>query len=337
MIVTIIFLLLALSWATWLFSGAFKGKQRLLLFVFLVAVSSAASFVLYKNLGASKELKALSQLHQELKNDDLETLLEKASTKKISLNEFFSEMRLRSELNADDKENWMLFGRLLLESEQKPLAAQAFQRAINLGDNATLLEVAQNYIDKKDYKEAIKKVDLVLLDKPTHEGAMLMKGLASFKLENYQDAIYSWTRLLKQRPPNSDSAKIIQQQIDNAKFELDKQQNNSLEVVIENLESLNLQSFTKAFVLIRKEASGPPIAVKSVDISNLKSTVTMGPENLMLASNGFWQLVDIYIEVRLSQSGFAKAQKGDLYGKTEKIPTISPKSSFNIVLNQTVK
>lgn len=337
MIVTIIFLLLTLSWATWLFSGAFKGKQRFVLFLFLVSVSSVASFVLYNNLGASKELKALSQLHQALEDDDLETLLEKTATKKISLDEFFSEMRLRSELNGDDKDNWMLFGRLLLESEQKPLAAQAFQRAINLGDNTTLLEVAQNYIEKKEYKEAIKKVDLVLLDKPTHEGAMLMQGLANFKLENYQDAIDSWTRLLKQRPPNSDSAKIIQQQIDNAKFELDKQQNNSLKVVINNFDSLDLQPFSKAFVLIRKEAAGAPIAVKSIDITNLKSSVTIGPDNLMLTSNGFWQLVDIYIEIRLSQSGFAKPQKGDLYGKTEKISSISPESSFNLVLNQTVK
>lgn len=337
MIVTIIFLLLVLSWATWLFSGIFKGKQRLILFAFLVALSSATSFLLYKNLGASKELKALSQLHQDLKDDNLETLLEKASTKKISLDDFFSEMRLRSELKSDDKESWMLFARLLLQSGQKSLADQAFQRAINLGDSSTLLEVAQSYIEKENFKDAIQKIDLVLLSKPEHEGAMLMKGLASFKLEQYDEAIYSWTRLLKRRPENSESAKVIQQQIDNAKFELDKQKNNSLQVVITNLEQLDLQSFTKAFVLVRKDASGPPIAVKSIDIADLKSTVTIGPENLMLASNGFWQLVDIYIEVRLSQSGFAKAQKGDLVGKTEQISKISPESSFELALNQIVK
>ncbi|WP_251359657.1 hypothetical protein [Kangiella sp. TOML190] len=332
-------ILVALAWAAWLFSGVFKGTSKKLLYMGFACCSVLVSYGVYHQLGANQKISNLTELHQSLAKDDLRELLEKTTQQKISIEDLFAEMRLRS-MQADSQSQWMTFGRLLLQSEQVELAEQAFNRATHYGDsqiqNQTKLEVAQIYLEKQLYPKAQTKVDLVLLNNPKHEGALLLKGLVGLKQQDYQSAIDAWSFLLSRRHPNSDSAKLLQQQIDKARQQLAEAAKNFVQLEIVNFTNLPLHSFTKAFALVRPLAGGAPIAVKSVDIDDLEQSITITPDNLMLAGANFWQVTDLYIEIRLSQSGFAKPESGDLYGRTATLQGLTPSKSYQIVIDKTV-
>ena len=194
MFASIILILIAMAWATWLFSGVFSKSKAAPFLIFCVA-SVAISYLLYQNLGASKEMANLTSIHQKLKDDGLKALLEKAGKEEITIEDLFSEMRLRNELDSSNTENWMVLGRLLNQSGQIQLASQSFQRAINLGGDKTALAVAQTYIENQQYSKAKEKIAIVLLNNPKHEGALLLNGMSSFKMNQYEDAIHSWQSL----------------------------------------------------------------------------------------------------------------------------------------------
>ncbi len=334
-----LFTVVALAWATWLFASVYSSKQRLLVFTSSCLLAVVSSYALYVQLGATKELQKLSRLHESLKADDLRALLEKTSNKEISIEELFSEVRLRN-LEDDTSENWMTFGRLLLQSEQQELAEQAFGRAVNFGDimqqNKSKLEVAQTYIERKNYKEALSYIELVLLKNPKHEGALLLRGMAAMRLDDYQMAIDSWNYLVSLREPSSDSANLIQQQIDLAKKKQAEAALNYISIEIDNFANVPLHSFTKAFALIRPAAGGAPIAVKALDINELTPVITMTPSNLMLKDTDFWQVIDLYMEIRLSKSGFAKSETGDLYGRTSTFNGLKAAQTYKLAIDQSV-
>ncbi len=337
MLATALLLLVALGWATWLFQGVFISKNAKWLFLTFGLVSIASSAGLYYHLGASQQIDALARQHQALKDKDLKALLESAANKEISIKQLFEEVRLRNELDPKNLDSWMVFARLLLQSEQYDLADQAFERAIQLGDNKTLLEVAQTYIDKAQYDQAAEKINRVLLHNPQHEGALLLSGINSSKLHKYAEAIDSWHYLLGLREPNSDSAKLIQQQIVVAQQKLKEQQTNFIEIHIDNFANLPLHSFTKAFAIVRPAAGGAPIAVKSFAVHELPASIKITPDDLMIKSGNLWQAIDIYMEIRLSKSGFAKSETGDLFGKTDIYSQLKAGDQFHISVDQTVK
>ena len=333
MLVTSLSIIVALAWATWLFSGSFQDKHSKVWFLVYSLVAVSVSAVLYFKLGASSDIEKLNATHAELANDDLKTLLEKTSAKEISIETLFSEVRYRNLMDKENAQNWMVFGRLLLQSEQLELAEQAFGRASQLGDEAAQqqyrLETAQSYIDKGLFDTALVQINRVLLINSQHEGALLLRGLTAYKLTDYQMAIDSWKFLLLKREPESSSALFIKEQIADAEDKLAELSDNYIEVQIENFANLPLQSFTKAFVLVRASNGGPPIAVKSFENDKLQKLTNIGSSDLMLGDSDLWQVTDIYIEIRLSKSGFAKAEPGDLYGRTAVLPSLSHQAIFS--------
>lgn len=337
---TALFSFVALAWVTWLFSGVFAGKQRVWLFILAILMVLTSSYALYSKLGANKEIQSLVTLHESLVDNDLRQLLDKTAEKEISIEELFSELRLRN-LEENSVQGWMTFGRLLLESGQLDLAEQAFNRAATMGtreqQNKTKLEVAQNYIEKQEFSKALSKIELVLLTNPKHEGALLMKGLAAVRDNKHQIAIDAWSYLLSLRDANSDSATLIKQQIQRAQEQLKQLQNNYVEIQIDNFSNLPLHSFTKAFALVRPSTGGAPIAVKAIDVHKLTPSIKITPADLMLADADLWQPIDLYIEIRLSKTGFAKPEVGDLIGKTDVIQGLKPTQKFTLSINESVK
>ncbi|NVJ67969.1 MAG: hypothetical protein HWE16_15900 [Gammaproteobacteria bacterium] len=336
---TALFILVALAWASWLFNGAFVAKKRLLLFAGFSLASILIAYGLYAKLGSEKSIRELAELHQSLEQDDLKSLLEKTANKTISIEELFSEVRLRN-LESNDKNGWMTFGRLLLQSEQKELAAQAFSRAASFGSaserNSTKLEIAQTYIENQEFKAALNQIELALLSNPRHEGALLLRGVAAMRLQDYQLAIDSWSFMLAHRSADSESAKLLQEQINLAEQKLAEQKNNYIAIEIDNFANLPLHSFTKAFALVRPVAGGAPIAVKVFDVHEFPQNLKITPENLMIATSDFWQVIDLYVEVRLSKSGLAKPEPGDIYGRSEAQLGLKPTQEFKISIDKTV-
>ncbi len=353
--VTGILILVALSWALWLFSNTFRSNNGRWLFISFALISVISGYGLYQYLGASKVINQLAKQHQSLKDYDLTKLAAMVGEKKLTVNQLISELRLRQEANPSDKEGWMKLGRLMLVSsnsngnnglsdeETKSLikmTSQAFDRASQIGTQQeqinNRIEVAKTYIEFNDFESALSQLNLVLLKNTNHEGALMMKGLTDSRLGNHQAAIDTWSYLLAKRESGSDSANLIDSLIAKEKANLDFLSSQYVSIHIDNFSNLDLHSFTKAFALIRPAQGGAPIAVKSYEVHKLPNSFKLTPNDLMLQSNDFWQATDLYIEVRLSQSGFAKSEIGDKYGRTKIIKGLKPEQNFHINIDKVV-
>ncbi|ACV26406.1 tetratricopeptide repeat protein [Kangiella koreensis] len=340
MVAWITLTLIVLVWAAWLFGGVFKGSNRKLLYVSMLLVSGVLSLFIYFKMGAHAELEELSEKHQSFAELNLVQLANKAQEKEITALEFLTELRLRSELEPDNKEKWLQLGQIFLRFGEYDEADQAFVRAIDLEPtDASRLQVAQYFLESSDqasYQRADRHIGLVLMEQPNHEGALLMQGVNQFKQQNYQAAIDYWQRLLEMRETGSQSAQLMEQQIARAEHQLKLQQTNNIRVFVDNLSDLPLEQFSKAFVIVRSYTGGPPVAVRSVALAQLEEGVLLTPSDVMLPDVDLWQAQDVLIEIRLSVEGIAQPGSGDVYGRTEVLANLTPGDQFHIELNQTV-
>ncbi|MBD3653293.1 tetratricopeptide repeat protein [Kangiella sp.] len=340
MIAWILLTLIVLVWAAWLFSGVFKGSNRKLLYVGMLLACSFLGLFIYFNMGAHSELEQLSKKHESFAELSLVELAEKAQQQEITALEFLTELRLRSELDPENKEKWLQLGQIFLRFGELDEADQAFVRAIDLEPtDASRLQVAQYFLESDDpaaYQRADRHIGLVLMEQPNHEGALLMQGVNQFKQQNYQGAIDYWQRLLEMRDPESQSAQLMREQIARAEHQLKLQQTNNIRVFVDNLSELPLEKFSKAFVLVRSYAGGPPVAVRSVALSELNDGVLLTPGDVMLPDVELWQAEDVIVEVRLSVEGIAQPGSGDRFGRTELLNKLTPGEQFHIEINQTV-
>lgn len=340
MIAWIVLALIVLTWAAWLFNGVFKGSNRKLLYVSMLLVSGCLSLFIYFKLGAHADLRQLTDKHQSFAQLSIVELAGKAQEKEITALEFLTELRLRSELDPENKEKWLQLGQIFLRFGELDEADQAFVRAIDLEPtDASRLQVAQYFLESDDpaaYQRADRHIGLVLMEQPNHEGALLMQGVNQFKQQNYQGAIDYWQRLLEMRDPDSQSAQLMREQIARAEHQLKLQQTNNIRVFVDNLSELPLEKFSKAFVLVRSYAGGPPVAVGSVALSELNDGVLLTPGDVMLPDVELWQAEDVIVEVRLSVEGIAQPGSGDQFGRTELLNKLTPGEQFHIEINQTV-
>jgi|GEM_PF-1589012 len=340
MIAWIVLALIVLTWAAWLFNGVFKGSNRKLLYVSMLLVSGCLSLFIYFKLGAHADLRQLTDKHQSFAQLSIVELAGKAQEKEITALEFLTELRLRSELDPENKEKWLQLGQIFLRFGEVEEADQAFVRAISLEPtDSNRLQVAQYFLEAElhaGYQAAERHINLVLMKHPKHDGALLMQGVNQFKQQNYQAAIDYWQRLLDSREPGSQSARLMEEQIARAEHQLKLQQTNNIRVFVDNLSQLPLEKFSKAFVIVRSSAGGPPVAVRSVALSELVNGVLVTPNDVMLPDVDLWQAHQIIVEIRLSVEGVAQPGTGDRYGRTPLLDQLVPGEQFHIEINQTV-
>lgn len=341
MLVWLALILLVLVWAAWLFGQVFSGKYRITAYISMLLLATIATIGLYYSYGAHQELKETADMHQRLSGFSLKQLADKADQKEISIKDLLAELRLRVESEPSNFDKWRELGNIFLRFDEVGRAEQAFTRAISAKPGSeSRLEFARNFIEHgtaEAYENAERHINLVLMKEPKHEGALLLQGINYFKQREFQAAISYWQELLNLREPGSESFQLISQQIELAQRQLKLSSMNHISVTIDNLESIMLTRFKKAFVLVRSEGGGPPIAVKGLDVAELEKTVKLTPANVMLPGVTLWDAENVYLEVRFSQSGLAQPEAGDQFGKTSVQQSLTPSQSFHIEITETVE
>ena len=341
MLVWFAFVLIALVWAAWLFGQVFTGKHRIIAYLSLLVLASLSSLGIYYYQGAHQELEETAELHQRLSGFDLKQLANKADQKEITIQELLAELRLRTESDPGNFEKWRELGNIFLRFGEVARADQAFTRAVAAKPGSeTRIEVARYFMEQgspEAFEIAERHINLVLMNEPNHEGALLMQGINHFKQQEYQAAISYWQQLLQYREPGSESHQLISKQIEQAQRQLKLAQLNHITVVIDNVDTLLLTRYKKAFFLVRNEKGGPPVAVKSIDISKLHIPQKITPSDVMLPGVDLWDAENIYIQVRLSQSGLAQPEPGDRFGQTSIQSSLTPSETFHIEITENVE
>jgi cytochrome c-type biogenesis protein CcmH len=268
--------------------------------------------------------------------------------------------------NPDDVAGWTLLGRAYLETEHFSEARDALKHAHDLAPNEPDVNVAyaeamtlageSHRIDG----EAKALIDAALKADPQNQRGLWLLGVSAYQDSDYNGAIGTWNRLLALLPADSTVIQSVKTQIARAEAERDGREPPAEPTTAVSAEStastvpaqsapsaapgsegphltvkvaLDAKLAAKAapgdtVFVYAKAASGPPmpLAVQRLKVEQLPATVTLTDGMGMLPNMKLSQFPQVIVGARISKSGNAIAQSGDLQtaSKSLDVTTTTP-------------
>lgn len=249
-------------------------------------------------------------------------------------------------------EGWVMLGRSYSVLNRYPEAVDAYKKAIQLaGEDPQLLA---DYADAIAMAagESLEGEPMQWLEKslkldPNNQKALWLMGTAMFERGDFAAAIVYWEHLQKMLPPDSQDTQAMQANIDEArsyqqrqaKGEFGQAKPSAASTAAEQLTkaaapaaaggarisgtvSLNRELLAKAaptdtlFVFARA-VSGPPmpLAVVRAQVKDLPLKFTLDESMAMMPNMSLAKFSEVVVGARISKSGNAMPQSGDLLGQ----------------------
>ncbi|MBS0569698.1 MAG: c-type cytochrome biogenesis protein CcmI [Proteobacteria bacterium] len=270
--------------------------------------------------------------------------------------------------NPEDAEGWALLGRAYEATQRFAEARDALKHAYDLAKGDP--DVAVAYAEALALSSPTRRIDgeprqildAALKSAPDNQRGLWLLGISEYQGRNYDNAIAAWKRLLGVLPKDSDIIPSVQQQIARAEAERDgkpmpseqaqaagttAQETESapasesgpqlhVEVALDPKLKDRLAPGDVLFVYA-KAASGPPmpLAIQRMAADKLPIAVTLTDGMGMLPSMKLSQFPQVVIGARVSKSGNAMPQSGDLevLSKPVDVTTTEP---IRLTINQIV-
>ena len=246
--------------------------------------------------------------------------------------------------NPDDAEGWALLGRAYEATQQFAQARDALAHAYALAkdDPDTAVAYAESLALASDSRRIEGKprqiLETALKAAPDNQRGLWLLGIGEYQQKQYDSAIATWQHLLAVLPKDSDIGPSGQQQITRAQAERDGKAppdetsetatasapatapaadaagpQLQVEVTLDPKLQAKLAPGDVLFVYA-KAASGPPmpLAIQRLSADKLPVTVTLTNGMGMLPSMKLSQFPQVVIGARVSKSGNALPQSGDL-------------------------
>lgn len=245
----------------------------------------------------------------------------------------------------DDPLGWAMLGRAYRMMGRMPDAQKAFSRSVALkGDDAEVLsdyaEVLAVIAGRLD-GEALKLAQHALAIDPRSEKALALLGTGAFDSEDFKGAIGYWERLLALAPPGSEYAQAITGAISEARAKLAPGAGPGVKaatgpkageaaapagpkitgsVAIAAPLAAAASPDDAVFVFARA-AEGPrmPLAVQRFKVRDLPATFSLDDSMAMAPGMILSKFPRVVVGARISKSGSATPQPGDLEGSTDAI------------------
>lgn len=257
-----------------------------------------------------------------------------------SMEQAVSQLENRLREHPDNLDGWMLLGRSRMAMGQTSRAVSAYRRAREIAPDRpdVLVALAEAIAQASGHRLAGEPEALIeeaLRRDPSHQRALWFAGIARWQAGDYEAAAGRWERLLGQLEPGSDIADSVREQLQAARLEagIDDdtpsgeapastdtaavRANVTVSVSVEDGFEDRYTPGDLVFVFARPAAGpGMPLAVKRFPAGELPTTVTLGPEDAMTAQNALTPGSEIVITARISRTGSATPEAGDLEGRT---------------------
>ena len=258
--------------------------------------------------------------------------------------------KLKQEPN--DAQGWALLGRAYAATNRADEARDAFKQAHeHAPDDADVaVEYAQALAlaapDHKLQGESRALLEGVIAKDAKNQRALWLLGISDYQNEDYISAIARWKVLLPLLQPDSDVARSVRNEIADAEARRDGREPPQPEAAPAPSEAASAQTAETAapasaprltvnvtldpklkakvdpeatlFVFARA-ANGPPmpLAIQKLKASQLPATVTLDDSMSMMPAMKLSKFPQVIVGARVSKSGNAMPQSGDLQALTE--------------------
>lgn len=245
-----------------------------------------------------------------------------------SLVESIARLEERLAANPDDLEGWLLLGNSYVQLQSPEEAGRAFARARALAgdDPRAKLGVAEALILERREAlagEAGRLLDEVLAVEPDNGKALFYGGLAALAGDRPGLGIERWERLLALGPPEP-VRRVVEAQLEamgvappGPAAPAGDGAGVDVRVSIDAALASRVAPGAVLFLVARdaSTAQGPPVAVVREPARGLPRTLRIGDANAMIPGRSLTQLDEVRLIARVSNSGTALAETGDVYGE----------------------
>lgn len=306
---------------------AASSPDRRLAAVILVVLPLAAGLLYYK-LGSPVSISIPA-----VAPNPLSQAMPDHSTMMSDLEPLLASLRQKLEKNPGDGAGWALLGRSYVELKQHASAIPAYEKAVNIikDDPQLLVDYADALAVVSGHKlegkpEALVKQALKL--DADHPKALMLAATIAFDHKDYKQAIMYWQRLQHNLPADSELLPEVEASLNEARSlsgEKEPAQTSAAEVNqgsgVRGIVSISpkligkLDPAATVFIFARAAKGSPmPLAIVRTTVSHLPYSYHLDDGDSIMPASKLSQASEVVLMARISKTGDAKQQSGDLQG-----------------------
>ena len=250
-----------------------------------------------------------------------------------SVEKMVDEFAAKMDKESDNLKGWAMLARSYRILGRNTEAANAYARAGSfidsdpqlLADYADVLAANANGNFAGKPQQLINKA---LAQDPNNLLALWLSGTAAFNVQNYKAAVQSWEKLAKQLPGESDEARAIAASIAEARSKggfasasapAISNQGVSGQVDISPELKPKIKAGDVLMVIARKPGERMPVAVLKTPVTAFPISFVLNDALAMSPNALISQIPEVSVEVRISKTGMAMPEAGDLISTPQTI------------------
>ena len=230
----------------------------------------------------------------------------------------------KMEQDPTNLQGWVMLARSYRILGRNVEAAKAYERAGNFIDSdpqllADYADVLASNANGSFTGKPLKLINQALKLDPNNLMALWLSGTASYAAGNYKAAVQTWEKLAQQLPPGTEDARSIEASIADARAKggLSSKASVNTKGISGKIEiaadiKSKVRSSDIVMVIARKPGERMPVAVLRTSVSEFPMSFSLTDALAMNPSSPLSQLSEASIEVRISKTGMAMPESGDL-------------------------
>ncbi|MCY7354247.1 MAG: tetratricopeptide repeat protein [Lysobacter sp.] len=255
-----------------------------------------------------------------------------------TLGDAITQLEAKLQTDPGQAEGWRLLGRAYVAEQRFADAREAYTRAAKLAPNdaETQVEAAESRAlanpQRRFDAQAVSMLQRALLLQPQQQRGRWFLGIAQRQAGNHAEAAATWQPLLAQ--VDAKTAASLRPQIDAARrdaglpplpeAEATATSANALTVKVtldpDFASRVRLDGSASIFVIARMPGGAPmPVAVEKRSVQELPFTVTLDDSDGPMPTQKLSALQDVEVIARLSASGNAMRQEGDIESRAVRV------------------
>ena len=264
------------------------------------------------------------------------------------IEEMVSQLERKLKAEPTNVDGWMFLGRSYAAMNRLPEAKMAYQKAIALDpkNDYLLADLADltAFQNKIINAEALGYLDQALTINPKNAKALALRGSAAFDQKNFAAAIKDWKLAITAlEPKDQEFINGLQNSIQEAQSLMKAPAKTSTDKAVlaqvSGKVSLSSQLLAKieptdTVFIYARASSGPrmPLAILRFTAKELPKTFELNDSLAMSPQMALSKFNEFTIVGRISKSGNAMAQPGDLIGEIEHVPLGA--KNISLVINK---